>query len=241
MHNRILFASDIHLSPSRSELTDLFYKFLSGPCQSADTLYLLGDVFEGWIGDDDLNPFHQSIEQALRQLNQRGIQVYFMVGNRDFLVGERFLKRTGCIGLIDPTRINLFGQRTLLMHGDTLCTLDVKYQRFRRIVRHPLTQFIFLNLPLKLRQRIFGGFRNKSKEAVSQKPMNIMDVAPGSVRSTFEQFQVSRIIHGHVHRPFTHLNENLKGSERIVLGDWGQTGSYIEATPEQVQLKVFHG
>ncbi|MFO1258631.1 MAG: UDP-2,3-diacylglucosamine diphosphatase [Gammaproteobacteria bacterium] len=235
MHNRILFASDIHLSPSRPELADLFFKFLNGPCQTADALYLLGDIFEGWVGDDDLNPYYESIEQSLWLLNQHGTQIYFMPGNRDFMIGNDFLKRTGCIGLEDPTAIDLFGQTTLLMHGDTLCTLDVKYQRFRKFARHPLTRLVFLNLPLKLRQSIFGGFRNKSKQAVSQKPMHIMDVTPEAVCSTFKQFKVSQIIHGHVHRPLTHLNET-PNSKRIVLGDWGKTGSYIEATPLDIRL-----
>jgi UDP-2,3-diacylglucosamine hydrolase len=240
MHNRILFASDIHLSPSKLKLADLFFDFLLGPCQTADAIYLLGDIFEGWIGDDHESPFEHSIENALLELTKSGKQVYFMAGNRDFLVKTGFAKRTGCILLPDPTLIDLFGTPTLLMHGDTLCTLDTGYQRFRKIVHHPITQFIFLNLPLSLRDKIFNGFRNASKKSISHKAMNIMDVDPKAVLDTFSKYAISRIIHGHVHRPFVHKNENYQDSERFVLGDWGQVGSYIEATPNSIALLVFN-
>ena len=235
----LLFISDLHLSPSHPDVVDLFLNFLSGPALLAEKLFILGDLFEGWIGDDDLSPFNQMIISKLKVLSH-STECFFMAGNRDFLISQSFAKMSGCHLLEEPTIIDIYGTPTLLLHGDTLCTLDVGYQRFRSVIRQPFIKKIFLNLPLSMRDKIFNGFRSRSKVNVASKSMEIMDVTSSAVEQEFVHHGVFQIIHGHVHRPKLHKYKLANGEcKRWVLGDWGHSAWYVEATPSKIQLVNF--
>lgn len=224
-----LFISDLHLDGSRPEITALFLEFLQEEAAKASALYILGDFFEVWIGDDDDDPHHARVMDGLKALTARGIPVYFMHGNRDFLIGKCFADRTGVTLLADPKLIDLGDSPTLLMHGDTLCTDDVQYQRARRFLRNPLIQGIYRALPLSLRRRIAAYARAKSKKDTAAKSAYIMDVNPQAVESVMTQHGVRRLIHGHTHRPAIHRFSNGEGKamERIVLGDWYEQSSIL--------------
>lgn len=224
-----LFISDLHLDGSRPEITELFLKFLKQEAAAAAALYILGDFFEVWIGDDDDDPHHARVMDGLGALTATGVPVYFMHGNRDFLVGKRFAKRTGVRLLADPTVIDLGGSPTLLMHGDTLCTDDIGYQRARCFMRNRLVQGIYLVLPLPLRRRIASYARAKSMADTATKAPYIMDVNQQTVESVMAQNGVMRLIHGHTHRPAVHHFSSTVGKamERIVLGDWYEQSSIL--------------
>ena len=224
----VLFVSDLHLAPERPAEADAFLRLLSGEARSASALYILGDLFEYWIGDDAPSAFDASILDAIGGLSAAGVPVYFMHGNRDFLLGRRAARRAGMTLLDDPTLIDLFGTPTLLMHGDTLCTDDVAYQRFRAQVRRPWRIRAFLLLPLALRRRVGLALRGRSEQDKQAKSAAIMDVSPGAVDEALRTHGYPRLIHGHTHRPARHLHE-LEGQrcERIVLGDWYRGGSYL--------------
>jgi len=234
------FIADLHLSPARPDITALFLQFLRQQAPNADALYILGDLFDAWIGDDDNSDFAQSIQAALAELTQQGVAVYFIAGNRDFLIGPSFAKRTGVTLLTEASVIDLYGCRTLIMHGDSLCTDDVSYQRFRRIIRHPWLTKLLLRLPLAWRMRIANKLRANS---ATQKPLTdaqlkIMDVNQCAVEEAMQQHQVQWLIHGHTHRPNIHqvtlANQAL--AQRIVLGDWYQQGSWLAVTAQGLQL-----
>ncbi|MRJ41127.1 MULTISPECIES: UDP-2,3-diacylglucosamine diphosphatase [Idiomarina] len=234
------FIADLHLSPARPDITALFLQFLRQQAPNADALYILGDLFDAWIGDDDNSDFAQSIQAALAELTQQGVAVYFIAGNRDFLIGPSFAKRTGVTLLPEASVIDLYGCRTLIMHGDSLCTDDVSYQRFRRIIRHPWLTKLLLRLPLAWRMRIANKLRANS---ATQKPLTdaqlkIMDVNQHAVVEAMQQHQVQWLIHGHTHRPNIHqvalANQAL--AQRIVLGDWYQQGSWLAVTAQGLQL-----
>lgn len=213
-----LFVSDLHLPAQPSPLREAFVRFLEGPALQADALYILGDLFEVWIGDDiGLQTYAKEISR-LAALTARGVPVYFQHGNRDFLVGQRFSEITGATLLNDPTVVALYGTPTLISHGDLYCTDDEGYQRWRRFSRNALAQWIFLLLPLAWRNRIAGNARSQSAQDKAAKPMAIMDVQPAAIRSSFEHHKVHRMIHGHTHRPADHREAG--GYERIVLADW---------------------
>ncbi len=217
----VLFISDLHLSPERPATAELFLGFLAGRARGAQALYILGDLFDVWIGDDDRSAFSLEIIEALRALSESGTALHLMHGNRDFLIGRRFARATGCTLLKDPSVVELAGTPTLLMHGDLLCTDDVAYQRFRRKARNPIFQRLFLLKGLKRRRAIAADYRRKSGEATSLKSQEIMDVNQGTVESTMRQHGVSRLIHGHTHRPADHRFElDGKPVERIVLSEW---------------------
>lgn len=224
-----LFISDLHLAPDTPAANETLLAFLEGTAPSADALYVLGDLFEYWIGDDGLeHPFARAIASAFRKLSDRGVPVYFMHGNRDFLVGERFARESGMHILADPTLVDLYGRPTLLMHGDTLCGGDVEYQKFRAVVRNPAWQQAFLAKPLAERIRVAQEVRGKSEQAKQVKDMAIMDVTPATVEEALRQHGHPRLIHGHTHRPARH--EHLvdgKTCERWVLADWYDHGSYL--------------
>jgi UDP-2,3-diacylglucosamine hydrolase len=236
-----LFISDLHLSEERPGANEQFFSFLEDVARGAESLYILGDFFEYWIGDDDLAyPFHAVIAGSLRALSRSGVALYFMRGNRDFLVGERFCAATGARLLDDPTVVQLDGERTLLMHGDTLCTDDLDYQAWRRTARSSSWQQAFLGKSLDARRHAVGGMRQKSKEVVQAKPAEIMDVNDGAVRDAMRRHGVKRLIHGHTHRPGRHRVE-LDGEpgERWVLPDWYGRGGYLSVagnTPKLVQF-----
>ncbi|MBL8539504.1 MAG: UDP-2,3-diacylglucosamine diphosphatase [Betaproteobacteria bacterium] len=224
-----LFISDLHLCRERPEINTLFIRFLRERVPGSDALYVLGDLFEYWAGDDDLaDPLHAEIGEALRQASDSGVPLYFMHGNRDFLVGDEFARATGVALLQDPIVVDLYGTPTLLMHGDTLCTDDVKYQAFRAQVRDPAWQNDFLAKPLAVRKAIIENVREQSTREMKEKSPEIMDVNPDAVVEAFRRSGCSRIIHGHTHRPAHHVHEvDGKSCKRWVLTDWYQRGGYM--------------
>ena len=225
-----LFISDCHLCDSRPQITQAFNAFLANLAVQAQALYILGDLFEYWAGDDAIAAGqHPSVIQALKNLSASGVKVFFMSGNRDFLVGDGFEQATGATILPDPTVVKLFGKRVLLSHGDALCTDDVAYQQFRTEVRSATWQARFLSQPLSKRVAYIEELRNKSEQAKSTKSMQIMDVNAAAVDAILQEFAYPPIfIHGHTHRPQKH-SHRLDGNncERWVLGDWYEQGSYL--------------
>ena len=229
-----LFISDLHLASERQHIVDQFFAFLSGPARGADALYVLGDLFEYWVGDDDLDdPLNQSVAKGLAELAAAGTDVYFMHGNRDLLVGKEFSRRSGARLLDDPTLVHLYGTRTLLMHGDTLCTDDMEYQKFRAYARSPQNQARFLAQPVAARHAEVAGLRARNESAKQGKTADIMDVNDEAVLQTLRQADYPRLIHGHTHRPRRHVYR-LDGHdcERWVLGDWYENGSYLRCDEE---------
>ena len=224
-----LFVSDLHLSPDRPQIVDALFGFLADAAVRADALYVLGDLFEYWVGDDNgEDAFNSSIADAFAQLAARRVAVYLMHGNRDLLVGERYARNCGASLVDDPALLDLHGTKTLIMHGDSLCTDDVEYQKFRRYARDPANQRSFLQLPLATRQRQLLEWRAESEASKRQKAVEIMDVAPTAVESTLRQFGYPRLIHGHTHRPARHVHVvDRQQCERWVLADWYQRGSYL--------------
>lgn len=226
MHS--IFVSDLHLCPTRPAINQTFFYFLRGPAARAEALYILGDLFEYWVGDDDDDPFHTSVLSALRGLTGRGVALYLMHGNRDFLIGEVCAGRTGANLMEDPTLIELYGTPTLLMHGDTLCTDDIKYQEFRAKVRNPEYQKQFLAQPLAKRRQIIAGLRAENAEEKRLKTEAIMDVTPATVDAVLREHRYPRLIHGHTHRPALHQHVvDGHTCERWVLADWYTSGSYL--------------
>ena len=223
-----LFVSDLHLDAQHPEIARQFLQFLERDAPPAEALYILGDLFEVWIGDDDPAPDKRSIVAALRTLTERGVACYVMHGNRDFLLGERFCRETGCRLLEDPTVLHLYGERVLTMHGDALCTDDHSYQRLRAMVRDPGWQKMFLALSTEQRRTLADEARAGSKAHIEQASMTIMDVNGQAVASAMRGANVQLLLHGHTHRPNVHRFE-LDGAEaqRIVLGDWHQRGSVL--------------
>ncbi|MCC6134398.1 MAG: UDP-2,3-diacylglucosamine diphosphatase [Candidatus Contendobacter sp.] len=218
-----LFISDLHLESAHPARTALLLDFLSRQIQSADALYILGDLFEAWIGDDDDADaeWGLTVAAALQTLTGSGVPVFFLHGNRDFLIGERFAAAAGIQFLLESVVIDLAGEPVLLLHGDTLCTDDVDYQAFRTQVRHPVWQTQMLALPLAQRRALAGQLRETSRQATGQKAAEIMDVNQAEVERVMRHHGVRRLIHGHTHRPAIH-NWTLDGqpARRAVLGDW---------------------
>lgn len=219
-----LFISDLHLDPSRPAVTRAFLDLLKGEATKADALYILGDFFEAWVGDDDDNPLIAEVSSALKALSDSGTACYIMHGNRDFLIGEAFCLQSGCTLLADPFVAELYGKPVLLMHGDSLCTGDEGYMAFRAQARSPEWQQQILALPLDDRRALAKQLRESSMEANSNKAEDIMDVTPAEVINEMEQAGVDLLIHGHTHRPAIHDLDNPASSKRIVLGDWHDTG-----------------
>ena len=216
-----LFLSDLHLPAYASPLRDAFVGFLEGPARQAEALYILGDLFEYWIGDDVGLQLYAREVSRIAALTALGVPVYFMHGNRDFLVGKRFALITGAQLLRDPVTVELHGQPTLISHGDIWCTADLGYQRWRRFSRNRFAQWLFGLLPRAQRERIAGAVRSRSGVQKVYKPDDIMDVSDEAVRAAFPQLRVQRIIHGHTHRPSRHHYEIAgRSCERIVLPDW---------------------
>jgi len=227
-----LFISDLHLEESRPDITGAFLRFLKEKAPGAEQLYILGDFFEAWIGDDEHTPLQEQVAAALRTLSDNGTRIFLMHGNRDFLLGEDFCARAGATLLDDPTLIDLYGTPTLLMHGDSLCTADVEYQKFRANMRNPKTQKLILARPLKDRQQMARQLREMSMATNRDKAEGIMDVTPDEVVRVMEAHDVPRLIHGHTHRPAEHaLKVNNKTAKRIVLGDWDTNLWWLEANP----------
>jgi UDP-2,3-diacylglucosamine hydrolase len=215
-----LFISDLHLQESHPRTAEAFFRFLGEHAAQADALYLLGDIFEYWAGDDDLGtPFHQRIVSALRELADSGVAVYWMAGNRDFLAGQDFARAAGLSLLPDPYVITIGGQKLALAHGDAQCTDDLKYMAFRAQVRDPAWQQQFLAMPLAQRKAIIAGLREGSRQAQGEKSYEIMDVTPEAVAALFDATGADTLIHGHTHRPALHQDQQT-GRRRYVLPDW---------------------
>jgi UDP-2,3-diacylglucosamine hydrolase len=225
-----LFISDLHLHPERPQLTRAFFHFLHTRAQGAEALYILGDFFDAWIGDDDDTPLNAQVAAELKILSDAGTRIFLMHGNRDFLLGETFAKNAGAQLIADGTLINLYGCPTLLMHGDSLCTGDTDYMAFRQQVRSPQWQAQILALPLAARRALAAQLREKSQEMNSLKAEDIMDVTEAEVERVMREAKVTRLIHGHTHRPARHpMTLEGKPVERIVLGDWHHRAWALEA------------
>lgn len=224
-----LFISDLHLCPTRPAINALFTRFVQDIAPQAEALYILGDFFEYWAGDDDLrDTFHLSITDSLAALAQHGTRVYIMHGNRDFLLSDAFMRAAQATLLPDPSSIDLYGTPTLLMHGDTLCTDDAAYQEFRDMVRQHEWQAAFLAQPLTQRKAQIEALRKQSTEAKATKSAEIMDVNPAAVEAILRAHNYPRIIHGHTHRPARHVHSvDGRPCERWVLADWYARGSYL--------------
>lgn len=236
------FISDLHLQRDQPNTTAIFLRFLREQAIQAEALYILGDFFEMWVGDDDGSPFNLQIMAALKQATDGGLSVYFMRGNRDFLIGRRFAEKTGVRLLDDPTVIDLYGQRILLMHGDSLCILDQRHQNTRRFYLNPRNQkWALMLLPLFFRRQLGRWARRKSRNIQTDLPLYITDVVQEEVEREMRKHRVLRLIHGHTHRPGFH-DFKLDGqrAQRVVLGAWHQFGSALlcndSAPPELLTL-----
>jgi UDP-2,3-diacylglucosamine hydrolase len=233
---KTLFIADLHLSADRPDITQAFLQFLQTKAQQVDALYILGDLFEVWIGDDNPDPLLQQVAAALRQYSAL-VPVYFCHGNRDFLLKKQYANRAGLHLLPAHTVIDLYGSPTLLMHGDSLCTLDVGYQKFRRWWNQPWWQWLILNLPLWYRRRLARKARRTSYRDKAGKTAAIMDVTPTEVPLIMAQYQVQHLIHGHTHRPAVHpLQVGTLPGWRYVLGDWYEQQSWLEVSASKWQL-----
>jgi UDP-2,3-diacylglucosamine hydrolase len=218
MSTLALFISDLHLQESHPRTAQAFFSFLSGRAMDAEALYVLGDLFEYWAGDDDVSsPFHQRVVDALRAVSDAGVELYWIAGNRDFLVGTGFARAAGMTLLAEPHVTSIGGQRIALVHGDAECTGDIKYMAFRAQVRTEAWQQQFLALPLAQRKSIIAGLREGSREAHTTKTYEIMDVTPEAIAALFDSTGTDVLIHGHTHRPALHAHD---GRRRYVLPDW---------------------
>jgi UDP-2,3-diacylglucosamine hydrolase len=225
-----LFISDLHLAPERPRILEQFFALLEGPARGADALYVLGDLFEHWLGDDNAgDPLNRSVAEAFAKVASAGTAVYFMHGNRDLLVGEEFAKHAGASLLADPSEVDLYGTRTLLMHGDTLCTDDIEYLNFRAYARDPRNQARFLGQTIEARRAEMEGLRLRNVGAKQGKTAEIMDVNAQAVEQVLRKHGYPRLIHGHTHRPARHVhNVDGRDCERWVLADWYENGSYLK-------------
>lgn len=220
----VLFVSDLHLDEARPDITQLFLRFLHEECRSARALYVLGDLFEAWVGDDDDSALATAVASALRELRKAGVEVGFIRGNRDFLVGRDYAERCGMTLLPDPCVMALAGEPTLVLHGDLLCSDDLKYLQFRKQVRSPAWQAQFLSQPLAARQAFAMQARAQSAAAQASQSLDIGDATQTAVAEMMALYGVRRMIHGHTHRPGVH---DTAAGQRIVLGDWYEQGSVL--------------
>jgi UDP-2,3-diacylglucosamine hydrolase len=236
---RTYFIADLHLADERPVATGRFFRFLKEEAAGADALYILGDLFEAWVGDDDDEQVAHDVARQLKSLAEAGTPVYFMHGNRDFMLAECYAALSGMILLNDPTQVDLYGVSTLLMHGDTLCTDDTAYQTFRRRVRHPLTRALLRRLPRALRRRMARHARAGSESAKAAKPSAIMDVNVDEVVRVLTAHHAVRLIHGHTHRPAQHVHAVAgQACERWVVPDWYTCWGYVVCDAAGCTLKV---
>jgi UDP-2,3-diacylglucosamine hydrolase len=231
------FIADLHLTQNRPDITACFLSFLEKDAPKAEKLYILGDLFEYWIGDDDTNPFVLEVACALKTLSLQSTQIYYIHGNRDFLLGKKYAKACGMQLLPEIDIIDLYGKPVIIMHGDTLCTRDVAYQKFRKKSRSWWWQSIVKNLPLFVRKNIAENYRKQSATATAMKSQEIMDVTESEVISQLELHKSQLMIHGHTHRPNIHsIQANKTSAQRIVLGDWYEQGAWLKVTPNSIEL-----
>jgi UDP-2,3-diacylglucosamine hydrolase len=235
-----LLISDLHLEEGRPDITQAFLGLLNGRARNAASLYILGDFFEAWIGDDAMSPFQRSICQALRALSDSGTRVFLMHGNRDFMIGKAFCKAAGCTLLKDPSVVHFNGEPVLLMHGDSLCTRDEAYMRMRRYLRHPLTLWVLRHLPLSTRHKLARKLRSESRAQTRMKANDIVDVTPHEVPRVMTESGVKTLIHGHTHRPAVHdVQLGEATAQRIVLGDWDREGWLLQIDESGFHLESF--
>jgi UDP-2,3-diacylglucosamine hydrolase len=224
-----LFISDLHLEAGRPEIGEQFLAFLAGPAREADALYILGDLFEAWVGDDDPSPYYAGMKDALRELSSSGVAVHFMHGNRDFMIGERFAAETGVTLLPDPHPVELYGEKVLLSHGDYLCTDDVEYQKVRAMTRNPEWQAMMMSKSLEERLAFARQAREQSQARSASMTEEIADVNEDAVEAAIREHDVEILLHGHTHRPAVHpFHVDERPVHRIVLGDWYAQGSMVE-------------
>lgn len=236
--SQTLFVSDLHLDHKRPHIIAAFCRFLK-EISDTDALYILGDLFEYWIGDDDPAIGLSSVIESLRLVSDTGVKIYFIHGNRDFLIGKKFADSIRCKLLPEEIVVDIYGTPTLILHGDTLCTDDIAYQKYRAKARNKLIQKLLLLLSVKQRLKIAEKLRAKSIDAIQNKSPEIMDVNQETVIQTMLKHNVSCMIHGHTHRPAQHkLNINGVECKRIVLGDWYTQGSVLKCTPNNMQLET---
>jgi UDP-2,3-diacylglucosamine hydrolase len=236
----ILLISDLHLEEQRPDITQAFLRFLQHRARGAVALYILGDFFEVWVGDDAMSPFQQSIATALRELSYSGTRIFLMHGNRDFMLGQAFCRQAGCTLLNDPCVVNLHDEQVLLMHGDSLCTSDTAYMRMRKLLRNPVSLWILRHLSLTKRQQLARKLRKESQVQTKQKASSITDVTVQEVPRIMAKYGVRTLIHGHTHRPKIHqLLVNEKTAQRIVLGDWDQQGWALQVDANGYQQAPF--
>ncbi|MHC1481187.1 UDP-2,3-diacylglucosamine diphosphatase [Frateuria aurantia] len=234
-----LFIADLHLDDARPEITELFERYLASPeVRQAEALYILGDLVEAWVGDDDDAALPTRIADALKAVRDAGVPVYFMPGNRDFLVGADYATRAGIERLDDITVHTLYGQPTLLMHGDLLCTDDAAYQALRRQLRNPQWQAQVLGLPLPIRRGMAAKAREESRQHTGSAREAIMDVNQTAVEDAMRQAGVHHLIHGHTHRPAVHhFDIDGQPASRTVLGDWYEQGSVLKLDADGARLE----
>lgn len=233
----VLFISDLHLDKQRPEMVERFVSFIKNRASYANELYILGDLFEYWIGDDDPAEEMQPAIQAIASLHDKNVPVYFIHGNRDFLISSKFSSITKCKILDEHVVIDLFGQPTLIMHGDTLCIDDISYQKFRKKTRNKIIQKSFLFLSLKTRLSVANYLRKQSAQAISEKPAYIMDVNQDAVIAAMQKYNAYNLIHGHTHRPDIHrFTLDNKDAKRIVLGDWYATSTALSYGQEGFKI-----
>lgn len=231
------FIADLHLAQNRPDITACFLSFLEKDAPNAETLYILGDLFEYWIGDDDKNPFVVEVALALKTLSTLGTHIYYIHGNRDFLLGKSYAKACGMTLLPEVDVIDLYGKPVVIMHGDTLCTRDIAYQAFRKKSRSWWWQTMIKNLPLFVRKNIAENYRLKSASATAMKSQEIMDVTETEVVDKLELHHCQLLIHGHTHRPnIHHIQANNLPAQRIVLGDWYEQGAWLKVTKDSIEL-----
>lgn len=236
----ILLISDLHLEEQRPDITRAFLHFLETRARKAQALYILGDFFEVWIGDDAMDDFQRSIASALRRCSEAGTRIFLMHGNRDFLLGRRFCRLAGCELLTDPACVELAAERVLLMHGDSLCTADLAYMRMRRLLRNPLSLFLLRHLPLQTRRKLARKLRDQSRAQTRMKASDIVDVTPAQVIEVMRRHRVRTLIHGHTHRPATHqIDIDGLPARRIVLGDWDHQGWALQVDESGMHLQPF--
>jgi UDP-2,3-diacylglucosamine hydrolase len=234
-----LFISDLHLEESRPDIGAQFLEFIENEARDAEALYILGDLFEAWVGDDDPNPHYADCKVALRELVNYGTPVYFMHGNRDFLVGDMFAEETGVTILEDPTMLEMYGTYVLLSHGDALCTDDVEYQQVRRMTRAPEWQSVMLAKPLEERLAFARAAREQSMAHGEDADMSIMDVNEEAVLELLQESGAQILLHGHTHRPDVHhIDLGDRDAQRIVLGDWYEQGSVLRWDENGPRLDV---
>lgn len=233
------FIADLHLTPNRPDITRCFIDFMHNEAIHADALYVLGDLFEFWIGDDDDSSFANEIKQLFRQLTLQGVACYFVHGNRDFLLGKRFARDTGVVLLDEVHTIDLYGEKAVILHGDTLCTDDVKYLAYREKVHQPWLQWVYNRLPLRLKRRIVSKVQSDIGQDKKEKSLDIMDVTQKEVERVMSEHDCQLMIHGHTHRPGQHTFQSQGHTcRRIVLGDWYEQGSVLVCRPDNQDLQT---